>query len=262
MDDETWKAMSGFVANQMKAYTRTIVTPLVFEEDGKPPRIGTGTYVETSRGSDAAVGVVTCEHVTRYQPLSHSPFPSKNVLRLTGTVVADPEPIDASIVMMDQEAWQSQAGEAELLPLSMLSQSHNPVPDELLFFRGIADENAYVGYGGFDGILTGYCSQIKRGTGDDRIFELFWEPEKTQIAPGTEQSVRERVKFNNAEGFSGSLVWNTRFVELGCDVNKWKPADAVVTGMLKRWDPKTMTLLALRVEHINAWLTERLSSSS
>lgn len=164
--------------------------------------------------------------------------------------------------MVDQKVWQSQAGEAELLPLSMLAQSHNPVPDELLFVREMADEIAYVGYGGFDGILTGYCSQIKRGTGHNRMFELFWEPDKTQLAPGTGQGVLERLTFNNAEGFSGSLVWNTRFVELSCDLDAWTPADAMVTGTLKRWDQKTMTLLALRVEHINAWLADRPSSSS
>lgn len=263
MDEEKWMALSGFVTDRMKEYTRTVVTPLVFQQDGKPPRIGTGTYIELGREVTATVGVVTCEHVARYQPLWHSPFPSKDVFPLTGTALADAEPIDASIIMMDQASWQSEAGEAgeaEHLPNSMLSQSHNPVPDELLFFRGIAGENAYLGFGGFDGILTGYCSQIKRGTNDDRIFELIWDPDKTQITPGTDQSVRERLKYHNAEGFSGSLVWNTRFVELGCDVNEWTPADAVVTGMLKRWDEKTKTLLALRVEHINAWLTGKISS--
>jgi hypothetical protein len=65
---------------------------------------------------------------------------------------------------------------------------------------------------------------------------------------------KERVRYDDPEGFSGSLVWNTRFVELGCDLSAWRPHEAVVTGLLRRWDTSTRTLLTWRVEHLLAWL--------
>ena len=79
-------------------------------------------------------------------------------------------------------------------------------------------------------------------------------PEETWITSGTSDEVRCRVKYNNPAGFSGSLVWNTRFVELGCDFQKWCPNEAVVTGLLRRFDEDTNTLLVWRVEHLHGWL--------
>jgi hypothetical protein len=34
----------------------------------------------------------------------------------------------------------------------------------------------------------------------------------------------------------------------------WRPEDAAVTGLLRRYDASTGTLLAWRVEHLLAWL--------
>ncbi|MBY3101232.1 hypothetical protein HFO69_26580 [Rhizobium laguerreae] len=253
MSEDEWKAVSGLVADLMKVHTRPFVTPIVHEEAGKPPKIGTGTYVDFRCGGATAVGVVTCEHVSREQPLAHSPMGTTALLSLMGNVISDPEPIDAAVVRLNSSTWATQANEAQLLPYQRFAPTHAPVKDELLFFRGIAGENAYVGFGGFDGILTGYCSQEKRDTGDDRTFEVFWDPEQTQVTSGTDPGTRERVKFSDARGYSGSLVWNTKFVEQGCDINGWSPDDAVVTGLLRRWDPKTKTLIALRAEHLSEW---------
>lgn len=53
---------------------------------------------------------------------------------------------------------------------------------------------------------------------------------------------------------SGSLVWNTRYLETRESGRNWSPDDAVVTGLLRRWDEKTKTLLVYRVEHVRTWL--------
>jgi hypothetical protein len=126
------------------------------------------------------------------------------------------------------------------------------LPRELLFFRGIAAENAP--YLGADVVLTGYCSQEKEHPGDAKIFEILWDPREIVLTTGTEGEVRNRVKHDHPAGFSGSLVWNTRFVEQGCNLSSWKPDDAVVTGLLHRYDANTRTLLAWRIEHLLDWL--------
>lgn len=93
---------------------------------------------------------------------------------------------------------------------------------------------------------------------DPQIFEIFWEPENTQFSAGTSDDVRAKVRFNDPGSFSGSLVWNTRYLEITNAGESWSPEDAVVTGMLRRYDSNTATLLALRVEHLREWLEKRI----
>ncbi|MBA8845725.1 hypothetical protein FHW02_003811 [Ochrobactrum sp. RH1CCR137] len=65
---------------------------------------------------------------------------------------------------------------------------------------------------------------------------------------------RRAMMAQDSGGFSGSLVWNTRYLECVSAGREWKPEQAVVTGLLRRWDTSTKTLLAWRVEHLRAWL--------
>jgi hypothetical protein len=56
-------------------------------------------------------------------------------------------------------------------------------------------------------------------------------------------------------GFSGSLVWNTQYVEKSATGAEWSPDDAVITGLLQWHIPERKTVVALRVEHIRTWLS-------
>jgi hypothetical protein len=83
---------------------------------------------------------------------------------------------------------------------------------------------------------------------------VLWDPTQITKTSRTSEEVCDRVKHDHPGGFSGSLVWNTRFVEHGCDLSRWRPSDAVVTGLLRRYDVGTGTLLVWRVEHLLNWL--------
>ena len=65
---------------------------------------------------------------------------------------------------------------------------------------------------------------------------MFWDPSKTQHTAATSQEAREAVKFSDPRGLSGSLVWNTRYLEVTQAGGTWTPNKAVVTGLLRRWD--------------------------
>ena len=80
---------------------------------------------------------------------------------------------------------------------------------------------------------TGYCSQEVAATGDSQLFEMFWDPKETKVTQGTSVEAVAAVKFDDAQGFSGSLVWNTRYLEVQNANRPWSPADAVVTGLLR-----------------------------
>ena len=170
----------------------------------------------------------------------------------------DPHPIDAALAALSDAAWHAVPHQAVTVPLRRFATKHQPSEQaELLFLRGFAGENADYGFGVHQTNGSGYCSQEKAGLGDAQIFEVFWEPENTAYSHGTSAEDRANVKFEDARGLSGSLVWNTRFVEVTNNGGTWSPEDAVVTGLLRRWDKDTKTLLVWRVEHLNAWLTSK-----
>lgn len=155
---------------------------------------------------------------------------------------------------MPAKLWMNGRAAAEAVPINRFAAKHAPAPMELLFFRGLAGENARLAFGVFDRTITGYCSQEVPSGGDAQIFEILWSPPNASVTSGTDQKTRATVRFNDAAGYSGSLVWNTRFVEMGCNLNAWSPHAAQVTGLLRRWDTNTASLLAWRVEHLLAWL--------
>jgi hypothetical protein len=83
---------------------------------------------------------------------------------------------------------------------------------------------------------------------------MFWEPEEIEFTTGTKEEVRRAVRAEDSGGFSGSIVWNTRYLECKSAGREWTPDQAVVTGLLRRWDTTTKSLLVWRVEHLRAWL--------
>lgn len=242
--------MCNVVTDRMKVFTRPYVAILGGGAVGKETEVGTGTFIEKGE-----LGLVTCEHVARFNPAAFYLDGSGSSELKLGRWRAEPDPgKDVALAPVPATEWSHVSGRAQPLPMSKFAQRHATAERELLFFRGIAGENAYVGSHGADGILSGYCSQEKIGTGDANIFEILWHPPSTILTSGTSSVVQNRLRYDNPAGFSGSLVWNTRFVELGCDLSSWSPSEAVVTGLLRRFDEKTNTLLAWRVEHLLSWL--------
>jgi hypothetical protein len=240
-----WLAMCDRVADLMKVHTRPFVPILAGAE------IGTGAFIEKDGPT-----VLTCAHVAKHDPHAHFVDGTGNTELRLGAWRADVSVgADVACAPIDASEWNKVSGRAQLLPMSDFAKHHSPAPNELLFFRGLAGENAaYISGLGADVILTGYCSQEKMQTGDANVFEILWDPSKITKTSGTPADVRERVKHENPAGLSGSLVWNTRFVEQGCEFSRWKPDDALVTGLLRRYDADTGTLLAWRVEHLLKWI--------
>lgn len=242
--------MCDVVTDRMKVFARPYVVILA-GGDERNPNIGTGTFLDGN-----GVELLTCEHVARGDPSAYYLDETGSTQVRPGTWRADANvAIDAAIAPINSSEWACVLGRAEPLPFSRFAKSHTAVSRELLFFRGIAGENAsFVGALSVIATVTGYCSQEMEGSGDARVFEMLWEPGRGTITLGTAGEVADKLKQDDPRGFSGSLVWNTRFVELGCDLERWRPEDAVVTGLLRRYDSSTHTLLTWRVEHLLKWL--------
>lgn len=252
MTDEEWEALCDVVADQMRFHTRPFVTPLIQDVAGKPPENGTGTYIEHEGHS-----LVTCDHVAAHAPFLHQFYDHQNLIPLSVAWKGDPMPADTSLATIPADHWNSIDHQSRPLGMDRFAPTHRPVDREVFFFRGVAGENVVVGANHSRVISTGYCSQEPPNSGDGNIFELLWNPSMTKLSKGTSVEIAKDFKYFDPHGFSGSLVWNTRFVEKGHDLSIWKPEDAKVTGLLRRWDDKTGTLLVWRVEHLLAWLAKQ-----
>jgi hypothetical protein len=240
------------VIEAMRAHTRHFLTPLSKERPdlNKVVLVGTGNFVMLN----GCRVILTCEHVTKEGELNVSLHGNNEVFGYRGPWLTDPPPVDLALAAMTDGVWGKNPHDAKTIPYERFAQTHHTVdPAELLFLHGIAGENAPYGFGVFEPAGSAYCSQEKPG-GDKNYFEVFWQPDDIQYTTDTTPEEQERVKHKDARGLSGSLVWNTRYIEVTRSGGQWSPADAVVTGMAHRWDGGTQTLLIYRVEHIRRWI--------
>lgn len=248
---EAWKEAQRAVTQQMLAHTRPFVTALGSPTQSTVRLVGTGSYIQVEEHRL----LVTCEHVARIQPMHYRFWGSKDVFEHTGPWCLERHPFDAACARLSDKGWEACEYSADAVPYGRFAKKHQIIEQaELLFFRGFSGENADYGFGIHQTNGTGYCSQEKAFSGDRQLFELFWEPQRTEIAADVSEKAEVEIKYEDAHGFSGSLVWNTRYLETRNKGREWSPKDAVITGLLRRWAPDTRTLLVWRVEHFRAWL--------
>jgi hypothetical protein len=256
MIPDEWHRVQHHVTDAMLEHTRPFTTPLTRGSETTVWLEGSGSYVAI----DDKRLLLTCEHVAIREALDFRFHGSVQVYGYRGKWTMEPQPVDIAFGLPIDKEWAATSHKALAIPYARFAQKHQVCEQaELLFFRGYAGENARYGFGVHRAGATGYCSQEKQDSGDDSIFEIFWEPENTQFSSGTSAEARAGTKVDDPGGMSGSLVWNTRYLEALKAGRNWSPKDAIVTGLLRRWDKTTKTLLVYRVEHLRAWLDARLT---
>jgi hypothetical protein len=255
MGPEEWKQLAGRVADSMKEYTRPYVTPMRTGNEYGVWLLGTGSYIAAkNRGI-----LVTAEHVIRDKAEVHNQFwGSATVFPVLDPFIFD-KPLDVTFAPIRDEIWNAEPHGAMTVPRDTFAVKHAPLRDELLFFRGFAGENAHYGFGIHEANATAYCSQEPHAPPiAPELFEIMWKPNKMEFTFETSDEMRAATKHNDPHGLSGSLVWNTRYVEKYAAGQKWRPEDGVVTGLLHRYAQERETVVALRVEYLRAWLERTL----
>lgn len=253
MTPQQWAKVCNDVADAMKIHTRPFVTPLAASTEDEVKPVGTGSYIMF----EGQRLLLTCQHVRGEGGVDYRFYGSDDVFKHPGPWVEDPRPsVDVAVAAMSDAQWNATSHSGSLVPYERFAPKHQiGQQEELLFFRGFAGENAPYAFGVHQATASGYCSQEKSiEVPDPAIFEMIWEPLKIALTSGTEEAVRNTVKAEDAGGFSGSLVWNTRYLDCLNAGREWTPDQAVVTGLLRRWDTATKTLLVWRIEHLRSWL--------
>lgn len=248
MPHDEWVRRCNYVTDEMKSYTRAFITALSTSNDEVVRLVGTGTFVDLPAGRV----LLTCEHVSREGPMEYRFCGTEDVFRHTGIFCAEPYPIDASFARVGERAWSAVPHSAMAIPHSKLARQHSLAEKaELLFIHGFAGENSQYGFDILNTNASAYCSQQIDGTIDDGAsFEIFWDPSKTQFVQSATTAERKEVRFDNPGGLSGSIVWNTRYCEMTRAGRTWTSKEAVVTGLVQRWDDKTKSLLVLKIENL------------
>jgi len=256
MTPHEWKQLAGWVADRMKEYTRPYVTPMRTANDYGVRLLGTGSYVAASERRI----LVTAEHVIRGKTEVHNQFWGlETVFHVLEPFVFD-VPLDVAFAPIRSEIWNAEPHSALTISFGRFAIKHEPLRDELLFFRGFAGENAYYGFGIHEANATGYCSQEPHAPPlAPELFEIIWKPEKMEFTSETSDEMQKKMTHADPHGLSGSLVWNTRYVEKCAADEMWRPEDAVVTGLLQRYAAERETVVALKVEHLRAWLEPQLA---
>jgi hypothetical protein len=255
---QEWREMLINITAQMRLVMMPFVTPLVRAETDGAVHIGTGGYLENARRRL----LLTNDHVVRdgTDRLTHTFFDTDLYFPIADFAREGP-PTDLAAAPVDV-TWPMTTHSAMAFPEHRVAPTHNPVEGEFLFVMGFAGKRAY--YSPTLNIMlangTPYLTQeynpdvedraIKHRDYDPRYhFAMPWEPEKIDAVDEDKNKVPI-----DPHGFSGSLVWNTRFKEYGQANKSWEPGVASLTGIVWGWPTDNVVLFATRIEHVRTFL--------
>lgn len=192
---------------------------------------------------------MTNDHIGRemlIQSLAHQFSGSDDVIRCTNPMVGREYPFDTAISRIDEGIWEICNHTAQPVPSHCFASKHSPVEGELLFLAGHSGDRAKFSFGTLVTRATPYVTQQAEMPAEygNPTFH-FAVPYKPDLAVATSEPASGLPR---PPGLSGSLVWNTRYVEFNEADRNWTPADAQVTGIVWGWPSSAACLLATRVE--------------
>ncbi|QJI20408.1 MULTISPECIES: trypsin-like peptidase domain-containing protein [Pseudomonas] len=255
---EYFGGMSRIQLELMASYVEPFINAItLIERNDKntPPgrHYGTGSFFSL-KGRHY---VLTCEHVAKGRRLGRlalTKFGASNAQKLVGDFGAAPLKIDAAALALHPDSWTSPPHQAKAAPLKLFDTSHHPVDEEVLYIYGFSGSDAIVSFGSHlkrgVGLFTHECEfneaiKEEESEADPQYhFCVDFNPEKSVLIDG------DQSPLSAPDGMSGSLVWNTRFVEVTQQGGDWQPEDARITGMVWGHSSKVCALIATRIEHI------------
>lgn len=262
MDDAEWTAQFQLYADKvtdaMNVWVNPTITPLAGGKDDDIRLIGTGTHVLIN---DQPY-ILTCRHVAREGARDFGFHGSDSVYRRENTWVEAPGALDTALLPVTAALWRGQGStKANPVEFSEFAEMFDPVAREIFYFKGFSRENAKFVWGTHVTNSLGYATQRNESFEvEDRFFYLHWDPSRMSTTSGTTESAAKTVRKDAADGYSGSLVWDTGFVRALQQKRNWDPSLARVCGQLVTWDQQNLQVTARRIEDVNAWVREQGSS--
>jgi hypothetical protein len=253
---EEWERQVARVDAAMREYTKPFVTPIsrvLNDEKGEHGKLeGTGTYVQFS----GRRFLLTNEHVAEAlgkHPLAHQFLNCDDVFRTTNPFLSVSLPFDVAISSIDQAAWVHSPHNALAIYEEKWAVAHGAPKGEIFFFKGYAGEHSDFHFNHLISNATSYATQEVRLPEDDPRFDSRFHF-ALDYRPDRAIALEKNRGLPDPHGFSGSLVWNTRFVDVSTARKDWSPHCAVLTGLVWGWPSNAACLVATRAEHVRSCL--------
>lgn len=253
------------ILGEMARHVHQFITPIskILSQD-RGRAAGSGTYVLIN----GAIYLLTNEHVAKEMlenGIAHLPRHDDNYRRLVQPMAVLDFPIDVGLARIDSASWGGATQKS--LSVDRFDDKYCPVDGEVLFICG------YPGYARravaegeirqpretqFDWLSIPAVPILTYPVNDPERFP--WSLDRRYHVVVNYEGLAHRSGKGLHEtpdpmGFSGSLLWDTKFFACGGD--NWTPSMARVCGQIQRWDDERGLLAATRVE----WLREAMLSA-
>ena len=261
MTGEEWECHCASVKDQMVSYVAQFLTPIsMSEEHGSGVAWGSGSYLEGNKGA----WLITASHVFEDMPqgsqLAHLPIAGGEYIAITEPPERAPWPIDAAAASVVSNV----GGESiKAIPLDLVADQFSAVKGELFFWIGypgyklerhdpiIPDKRRHTLFGELSTLGIPVLTQAQQGEvleheayDHDRHVVLHY-PAYAKRAPD-----QAPVALPLPKGMSGSLLWNTRFLEVTSAGLAWSPDCARVGGVIWAALDNPEVVLATKIEFV------------
>jgi len=262
---EEWEYLCASVKDKMIEHVGQFVTPIsMSEEHGSGVAWGSGGYLAGVEG----IWLITANHVFADAPkgavLAHLPTTGEDYIAITEPQEAAKWPVDVAAVRV---AAIPSGLSSNAIPKSRFSEKCAPVESELLFWIGfpgfkldrhdpiLPDRRHTTLYGELRAPGLPMLSQAVQGEHlehealhHDKHIAVHY-PSSAKRAPD-----QAEVALPHPKGMSGSLLWNTRFVETTGAGLEWSPDHSQVCGLVWAALDSPEVVLATRIEFVRAAL--------
>jgi len=246
----------------MVEYVKNLVTPIALSRtEGRGEALGTGNYI----GINGAAYLLTNEHVIAEGVgghLGHLPGPTDDYVAMAHRIFTAEQPIDLALMRLGDEWNEATKGVATI---SMFDQSYAPVEGEFLFFIGYPGTRAtrlqtpiralhgrHTAFGGpIDNLAVPIITQAFSGNpGPLLSFDPSYHTAIHLPARAPRMAGSPSEDLPNANGMSGSMLWDTKFVAHANRGIQWGPHLAKVCGLIRTAYTSPEVAGFTRVEHL------------
>jgi hypothetical protein len=138
-----WDKLCHETALAMQDHCMRYITPISHAVENEWGVLeGTGAYVEFE-GSRL---LLTNEHVLRdwkTRQFAHQFHCCEDVFKLRGPPLAlESHPVDCAVYVVEDDIWKMRPHSATTIPPERISQKHQPLPGEMLFFAGYPENRS------------------------------------------------------------------------------------------------------------------------
>jgi hypothetical protein len=213
---------------------------------------GTGSYLRL----DGRTYILTNEHVasarSSTQLLLHQLLDHEDPQPIRGNHFSFQWPLDVAVLPVDASAWETTEHASKAITTDMIAIAHDPATTELLTFAGFSGERSGFHFNTLVARSTTSTAREVPLPKDDQCLSRFhfaidYRPDLARNVVGTQG-------LPCPPGFSGSAVWNTRFVESRMADKPWTPEWARVTGLVWGWPSSFGCIVATRSEYVRSFL--------